>query len=74
MWHAIDHDNGNVVAYVIGSREQDMLWQLTDILYNLNLNITFIYSNNNFAYHNNIPHNILKIDKKNTQRIEFHIR
>ena len=47
-----------------------MLWQLTDILYNLNLNITSIYSNNNFAYHNIIPRNVLEIGKKNTQRIE----
>ena len=64
--HAIVHDNGNV----IGSREDDMLYQLTDILYNLNLNITSIYSDNNFAYHDIIPHNIPETSKKNTQRTE----
>ena len=37
LWHAINHDNGDVVAYVIGSRHHDMLWQLTDLIYSLNL-------------------------------------
>ena len=51
LWHAINHDNGDVVAYVIGSRHHDMLWQLTDLIYSLNLNITAVYSDDNFAYH-----------------------
>ena len=55
LWHAINHDNGDVVAYVIGSRHHDMLWQLTDLIYSLNLNITAVYSDDNFAYHDVIP-------------------
>ena len=47
LWHAINHDNGDVVAYVIGSRHHDMLWQLTDLIYSLNLNITAVYSDDN---------------------------
>ena len=47
-----------------------MLEKLNDMLNSLNLNITYVYSDNNFAYHKVIPHKILKIDKKNNQKIE----
>ena len=70
LWHAINHDNGDVVAYVIGSRHHDMLWQLTDLIYSLNLNITAVYSDDNFAYHDVIPSNTLHTGKINTQKIE----
>ena len=70
LWHAINHDNGDVVAYVIGSRHHDMLWQLTDLIYSLNLNITAVYSDDNFAYHDVIPSHTLHTGKINTQKIE----
>ena len=70
LWHAINHDNGDVVAYVIGSRHHDMLWQLTDLIYSLNLNITAVYSDDNFAYHDVIPFHTLHTGKINTQKIE----
>ena len=63
-------NNGNVVAYVIGSRHHDMLWQLTDLIYSLNLNITAVYSDDNFAYHDVIPSHTLYTGKINTQKIE----
>ena len=47
-----------------------MLFELYTLLCNLNLDITCVYSDNNFAYHDVIPSNILKIGKDNTQKIE----
>ena len=44
--------------------------QLNDMLNSLNLNITHVHSNNNFAYRDVISHKILKTGKKNTQKIE----
>ena len=70
LWHAINHENGDVVAYVLGSRKREMLEKLNDTLNSLNLNITHVYSDNNFAYHDIISHKILKIGKNNTQKIE----
>ena len=70
LWHAINHENGDVIAYVLGSRKREMLEKLNDMLNSLNLNITHVYSDNNFAYHDVMPHKILKIGKKNTQKIE----
>jgi len=69
LWHAINHDNGEVIAFVLGDRSHEMLWKLLDLLYTLNL-INTVYSDNNFAYHNIIPANILTTGKKNTQKIE----
>ena len=46
LWHAINHENGDVIAYVLGSREHDMLQQLLDLINGLNLNISAVYSDN----------------------------
>lgn len=70
LWHAIDHDTGAVVAYVLGTREEEMLWQLWEMLSELNIIFVSVYSDNNFAYRNVIPQNILVTGKKNTQKIE----
>ena len=70
LWHAINHDNGDVVAYVLGSRKIQSLEKLTTLISNLNLNISHIYTDNNFSYQEVIPRNILKIGKQNTQKIE----
>ena len=71
LWHAINHENGDVIAYVLGNRESTKLRQLTDLLYGLNLNISSVYSDDNFAYHDIIPPNILHTGKIYTQRIEL---
>jgi insertion element IS1 protein InsB len=47
-----------------------MLEKLNDTLNSLNLNITHVYSDNNFAYRDVISYKILKIGKMNTQKIE----
>ena len=70
LWHAINHDNGDVIAYVVGSRDHKMLWSLFTLIYNLNLEIIEFYSDDNFAYHEIVPYNILKTGKQNTQKIE----
>ena len=70
LWYAINHDNGDVVAYVLGSRKIQSLEKLTTLIFHLNLNISHIYTDNNFSYQEVIPRNILKIGKQNTQKIE----
>lgn len=70
LWHAINHENGDIIAYVLGSRKREMLEKLNNIINSLKLNVTHIYSDNNFAYHDVISHKVLKIGKKNTQKIE----
>jgi len=70
LWHAIDHENGKIVAYVFGTREQEMLWELLGLLANLDIEIVKVYSDDNFAYHDAIPRNILQTGKRNTQKIE----
>ena len=70
LWHAINHENGEVVAYILGTREHEVLWQLMDLLAPLNIEIISVYSDDNFAYHDVISANILQTGKKNTQKIE----
>ena len=70
LWHAINHDTGDIVAFVIGPRKHRMLKLLWEILLSLNIEITDVYSDDNFAYHKIVPKNILKTGKRNTQKIE----
>ena len=66
LWHAINHDNGDVVAYVLGSREHEVLGELLDLL---DVEIVAVYSDDNYAYHEAISRNILHTGKRNTKRI-----
>jgi insertion element IS1 protein InsB len=70
LWHAIDHDTGDVIAFVLGNREKEMCQKLWDTLMSLNMEITDVYSDDNWAYHDIVPANILKTGKRNTQKIE----
>jgi insertion element IS1 protein InsB len=70
LWHVINHENGDVVAYVFGSREHEALWELWALIAELNIEVIQVYSDDNFAYHGIIPRNILRTGKRNTQRIE----
>ena len=70
LWHAINHDTGEVIAYVLGSREHEMLWELLGLIYSLNVDITAVYSDDNYAYHDIVPPDILETGKVNTQKIE----
>ena len=71
LWHAIDHDTGDVVAFVMGTREKEMCQKLWDALMSLkNIEIEVVYSDDNWAYHDVIPKEILQTGKRNTQKIE----
>ena len=70
LWHAIDHDTGDVVAFVLGSRTKKMCRQLWNMLKTLNIEIVEVYSDDNWAYHDIIPKKLLKTGKRNTQKIE----
>ena len=73
LWHAIDCETGDVVAFVLGSREHDMLWELMCELATANIEIIAIYADNNFAYRDIISAifpGTLQTGKKNTQKIE----
>ena len=70
LWHAISHENDDVVAFVLGTREHEVLWKLMDLLAPLNVEIMAVYSDDNYAYHDIIPRNILQTEKRNTQKIE----
>ena len=70
LWHAIDHDTGDIVAFVMGPRKHKMLRILWKTLKSLNIEITAVYSDDNFAYHKIVPKKILKTGKRNTQKIE----
>ncbi|MDR2531607.1 MAG: IS1 family transposase [Oscillospiraceae bacterium] len=70
LWHAIDHDTGDVVAFTLGSRENEMCKILWGMVTLLNIKIVAVYSDNNWAYHDVIPRSILKTGKRNTQKIE----
>ena len=71
LWHAVNHDNGDVVAFVLGTREHEMLWRLLELLSLLdNVEIIKVYTDDNYAYHDIIPNTILQTGKRNTQKIE----
>lgn len=70
LWHAIDHETGDVVAFVLGTRDNAVLWELLDLLAPLNIEIVAVYSDDNWAYHDAISRQILKTGKINTQKIE----
>jgi insertion element IS1 protein InsB len=70
LWHAINHENGDVVAYLLGNRESKVLWDLMELLSNLNIEIVKVYADDNFAYHEVIAKNVLQTGKRNTQKIE----
>ena len=71
LWHAINHENGDVVAYVLGSRKREMLEKLNDTLNSLNLNIPQFIQTTILLIMSNITHKILKTGKKHTQKLEF---
>ena len=70
LWHAINHDTGEIVAYVFGTREPEVLRELLALLSGLNVEIIVVFSDDNCAYHDMIPRNVLCTGKRNTQKIE----
>jgi insertion element IS1 protein InsB len=71
LWHAIDHGTGDVVAFVLGTREKEVCQKLWDLITSLeNVEIEAAYSDDNWTYHDIIPRDILQTGKRNTQKIE----
>ena len=70
LWHVINHDTGEIMVYVFGTREHEVLQKLLALLSGLNVEIIAVFSDDNFAYHDAMPVNVLGTGKRNTQRIE----
>ncbi|MDR0460162.1 MAG: IS1 family transposase [Nitrososphaerota archaeon] len=70
LWHAINPDNGDIVAYVFGTRKSEVLKEFWVLLNGLNLDVVGVFSDDIFAYHEIMPKAILHTGKRNTQCIE----
>jgi len=70
LWHAINHNTGEIIAYVFGTREHEVLQKLLDLLSELKVEIEAVFFDDNFAYRDAIPANVLFMGKRNAQRIE----
>ncbi len=68
LWHAIDHDTHEVLAYHFGFRKDDALVELKRKL--RPFNIKYYFTDNWRAYQNHLPHSRHFIGKRNTQAIE----
>lgn len=68
LWWAVDHANNTPLAFTFGRRTDDVLCELLVLL--KRYNIGKIFTDNNFAYSRIISHEIHRIGKKNTQKIE----
>ena len=68
LWHAINHDTGEVVAFVLGSREECNFKILKKLL--KPLKISKFYTDGNWSYIDSLPKTKLVVSKKNTQKIE----
>ena len=68
LWWAIDHDTGEPLAYVLGTREHKHLDELLEILKRFDIKI--VYADGNSAYKTRIDNSTVITGKKNTQKIE----
>ena len=68
LWWAIDHNTGEPLAYVFGTREHKFLEELMKLLAPFDIKI--IYADGNYAYKKHVTDSILVNGKRNTQKIE----
>ncbi len=68
LWHAIDHEKGLVVAYVLGKHCDEVLLKLKELL--KPFAIKRYYTDGSGGYDRNITRDQLIIGKANTQKIE----
>ena len=68
LWWAIDHQTGEPLAFVFGTREHKFLDELRKLLKPFDIKI--VYSDDNFAYKSHITESVVITGKKNTQKIE----
>lgn len=68
LWHAIDRTSGKVLAYVFGSRKNEIFLQLKVLL--LPFGISRYYTDDWGAYERHLDASKHKIGKKGTQKVE----
>lgn len=68
LWHAIDHNSGKVLAYVFGSRKDEVFVQLKLMLEPFG--IARFYTDDCGAYERHIEAQKHEVGKRNTQKIE----
>jgi insertion element IS1 protein InsB len=66
LWHAINHDTGEIIVYVFGAREREVLQKLLALLSGLDVGIAVVFLDDNFACHDAMPHDVLYAGKRNT--------
>ena len=68
LWHAIDHDSGEVLAYILGTREDKVFLELKQLL--SPFGITRFYTDRWGAYTRHLEEEKHRIAKILTQKIE----
>ena len=68
LWHAIDHQTGEVLAYVLGKRKDDVFKQLKALLKPFGIN--HYYTDDWGAYERHLDEKKHHVGKRNTQKIE----
>jgi insertion element IS1 protein InsB len=68
LWHAIDHDTGEIFAYVFGPREDETFLQLKEFL--APFGITHFYTDGWGAYRRHLEPSTHTVGKQHTQKIE----
>lgn len=68
LWHAIDHQSGKVLAYVLDRRKNRAFLRLKSLLEPFG--ITKYYTDDWGAYERHLPAKNHEIGKRNTQKIE----
>lgn len=68
LWHAIDHETGTILAFVIGNREDRMFLKLKKLL--KPFGITKFYTDNLKTYSRNLEVENRVVNKYKMQKIE----
>ncbi len=68
LWHAIDHNSGEILAYVLGARKDTVFLELKALLEPFG--ITRFYTDDWGAYERHLPPKQQIVGKRNTQKIE----
>jgi len=67
LWLAVNHENGDIIAYTFGKRQDEVFLEFQNMLEPFG--ITMYYTDNWGSYYN-IPEEQHTIGKRNTQTIE----
>ena len=68
LWHAIDHETGQILAYVFSQRKDEVFLELKELLQPFG--ISRFYTDNWGAYSRHLEKQKHIVGKQNTQRIE----